>query len=165
MRTDFFGLTGHQLVGGTYSNKEFTSIDQRVGFPLRNQKLAQEDGSWPVYYNFDQYFCETEKGSGRGAGIGGKGFFSSRPYDQFGIGYYYLDIESPTLQGPLQTRSFLRDEWGFEAFYNVALTPWLLLTPDIQVIGPTQKQRIVGLRSRESVDTAAVLGFRVQLVF
>jgi len=187
VRTGFFGLTGHQLVGGAYSNKEFTSIDQRVGFPLRGQKLAPEDGSWVVYYNFDQYFYEPEKGSGRGvglfarfgasdgnpnlmqyfysAGAGGKGFFSSRPHDQFGIGYYYLDVESPTLQGPLQTRSFLRDEWGFEAFYNVALTPWLLLTPDVQVIGPSQKQRALGLVRRESVDTAAVLGFRVQVVF
>lgn len=187
MRTGFFGLTGHQLVGGTYSNKEFTSIDQRVGFPLRDQTLAQEDGSWSVYYNFDQYFYEPEKGSGRGmglfarfgasdgnpnlmqyfysAGVGGKGFFSSRPHDQFGIGYYYLDVQSPTLQGPLRTRSFLRDEWGFEAFYNVALTPWLLLTPDIQVIGPTQKQRVISLLDRKSVDTAVVLGFRMQVVF
>ena len=187
MRTGFFGLTGHQLVGGTYSNKEFTSIDQRVGFPFRDQTLAQEDGSWSVYYNFDQYFYEPEKGSGRGmglfarfgasdgnpnlmqyfysAGVGGKGFFSSRPDDQFGIGYYYLDVQSPTLQGPLRTRSFLRDEWGFEAFYNVALTPWLLLTPDIQVIGPTQKQRVISLRDRKSVDTAVALGFRLQVVF
>jgi porin len=69
------------------------------------------------------------------------------------------------LQTPLRTRSFLRDEWGFEAFYNVALTPWLLLTPDIQVIGPTQKQRALGLVERESVDTAVALGFRVQVIF
>jgi porin len=59
----------------------------------------------------------------------------------------------------------LRDEWGFEAFYNVALTPWLLLTPDIQVIGPTQKQRVISLRDRKSVDTAVALGFRLQVVF
>jgi porin len=107
--------------------------------------------------NLMQYFYS--------AGVGGKGFFSSRPDDQFGIGYYYLDVQSPTLQGPLRTRSFLRDEWGFEAFYNVALTPWLLLTPDIQVIGPSQKQRVISLLDRKSVDTAVVLGFRMQLVF
>jgi len=187
LRTGFFGLTGHQLVGGAYSNKEFTSIDQRVGFVLENRKFEKEDGSWSVYYNFDQYFYETAKGSGRGiglfgrfgasdgnpnlmqyfysAGIGGKGFFASRPYDQFGMGYYYLDIQSPTLQGPLRTREFLRDEWGFEAFYNVALTPWLLLTPDLQVIGPASKRQRILQRERESVDTAVVMGFRMQVVF
>jgi len=58
--------------------------------------------------------------------MGGVRDVSSRPHDQFGIGYYYLDVESPTLRGPLQTMSFLRDEWGFEAFYNVAITPWML---------------------------------------
>src|SRR5215813_4652545 len=30
VRTDFFGLTGHQLFGTTFSNKKFTSIDQRL---------------------------------------------------------------------------------------------------------------------------------------
>ena len=30
VRTDFFGLTGHQLFGTTFSNKKFTSTDQRL---------------------------------------------------------------------------------------------------------------------------------------
>ena len=187
VRTHFFALTGHQLVGGLYSNKEFTSIDQRLRVVVGNQALAQKDGSWAVYYNFDQYLYETEKGSDRGiglfgrfsapdgnpnlmqyfysAGIGGKGLIPDRPDDQFGIGYYYLDVQSPTFRGLRGTRSFLRDEWGFEAFYNVAITPWMLLTPDIQVIGPSQKRRFAGLGNRENVDTATVLGFRLQLIF
>ncbi|HEY2388080.1 MAG TPA: carbohydrate porin [Candidatus Binatia bacterium] len=184
VRTDFFGLTGHQLVGGFYSNKTFAELDQRLRFVLTN-RFASKEGSWTVYYNFDQYLYETDdQGHGVGvfarfgasdgnpnllhyfysAGVGGKGVIPSRPNDQFGLGYYYVDVTSPTLQGPLQTRSFLRDEWGFEAYYNVAITPWLLLTPDIQVIGPSQKQQITGLRSRTNIDTAAVLGFRLQVV-
>jgi len=38
----------------------------------------------------------------------------------------------------------------------------MLLTPDIQVIGPVQKREI---GSRDSVDTATVLGIRGQLIF
>ena len=147
-------------VGALYSNKQYTSIDQRLGFVLENRALAKHDGTWAMYYNFDQFLYETDKGAGQGVGlfgrfgasegdpipvqyfysvgVGGKGLIPSRDLDQFGIGYYYSSIDNPTLQRPFSTKSFLRDEWGFEAYYNVALTPWLLLTPDVQVIGPAQ---------------------------
>jgi carbohydrate-selective porin OprB len=154
---------------------------------VQTDRLKSKEGSWSVYYNFDQYLYETDKAAGHGvglfarfgasdgdpnltnyfysAGVGGKGLIPSRPNDQFGLGYYYTDVTNPTLQVLRQTRSFLRDEWGFEAYYNVALTPWLLLTPDIQVIGPAQKQRIVSLTQRESVDTAVALGVRAEVIF
>jgi porin len=190
VRTNFFGRTGHQLVGAAYSNKEFVALDQRLRFVLENRTLEKQDGSWAVYYNFDQFVYEIEKSSGRGvglfgrfgaadgdanplqyffsAGIGGTGVIPCRPHDRFGIGYYYLDVASLTIEGPSQRKSFLSDEWGFEAFYNVAITPWMLLTPDIQVIGPSQERRIAGLPSQprlKSVDTATVLGLRLQLIF
>ena len=183
VRTGFFGLTGHQLVGALYSNKPYTSVDQRLDFILA-QKLRKRDGSWSVYYNFDQFLYETNKGEDRGiglfgrfgaskgdpvpvqyfysAGVGAKGLMASRALDQFGIGYYYSSINNPTLQLATSTISFLRDEWGFEAYYNAALTPWLLLTPDVQVIGPAQKKQIA---NRRFVETGTVLGVRLQLLF
>src|SRR5262245_61300182 len=154
-RTDFFGLTGHQLFGTTFSNKQFTSIDQRLRSIIETNSLTPEKGSWNIYYNFDQYLYEPKKGADRGIGVfgrlgvsdgnpnfmkffgsfgvGGKGMFESRPFDKFGLGYYYINIDNPSLQGPLRTIEFLRNEYGFEAFYNVALTPWALLTPDIHL--------------------------------
>jgi porin len=200
VRTDFFGLTGHQLVGVDYSNKQYTSLDQRIQFdPLGRrgpQMLAKQDDTWSVYYNFDHFLYETDKSAGKGIGlfgrfgaskgdpvpaqymyslgVGGKGLIPSRDLDRFGIGYYYLSISNPTLQVPIiGTKSFLRDEWGFEAFYNVALTPWLLLTPDVQVVAPSQKQQLsigqgpAGLPqiNREFIGTATILGVRMQLIF
>ena len=196
VRTDFFSLTGHQLIGATYSNRQFTSIDQRIEFePVSralglapSRTIAKKDGSWSVNYNFDQFLYETDKAAGHGvglfgrfgasdgnpnllhyfysAGVGGKGLIPERPLDQFGLGYYYLDVQSPTLSTQRFSRSFLRDEWGFEAYYNVALTPWVLLTPDVQVIGPSQKRRIVNGSTigTASIGTATVLGFRLQLL-
>ena len=183
MRTNFFGLTGHQLIGGGYSNKTFTSLDQSLRFFIENRTLEKQEGSWNVYYNFDQYLYEIEKGSGKGVGIfgrvgvsdgnpnpmhifvslgvGGKGIISCRPLDRFGVGFYYMDVRNPKFTGSLATREFLRDEYGFEIFYNVAITPWLQVTPDIQVVRPAQKQTI----SRENVNTATVLGLRLQMVF
>ena len=187
VRTDFFGLSGHQLLGALYSNKQYTSIDQRLGFVIENRRLAKHDGTWAMWYNFDQFLYETDKAAGHGVGLfgrfgasagnpnpvqyfysvgfSGKGLIPSRGLDECGIGYYYSSINNPTLQLPFSTKSFLGDEWGFEAYYNVALTPWLLLTPDIQVIGPSQKQKIDTFRNRPSISTATVLGIRLQLVF
>jgi porin len=91
-----------------------------------------------------------------------------RPLDRFGLGYYYMDVRQPKFTGPHATRELLRDESGFEAFYNIAITPWMQLTPDIQVIKPAQKDFVdtKGLVPvRKNVDTATVLGFRLQMVF
>jgi porin len=193
VRTDFFGLTGHQLLGVTYSNREFTSIDQNARFIIENRGLEKESGSWNIFYNFDQYLYEPKKGSGQGVGIfgrfgvsdgdpnfvhyfysigiGGKGIIPGRPLDSFGIGYYYIDIKNPSFKVLGTTASFLRDEQGFEAYYNIALTPWMKLTPDIQVIRPAQ-QNITSIStdgiptvSTKSIDTTIVLGLRLQLVF
>src|SRR5215813_10789759 len=196
VRTDFFRLTGHQLFGTTFSNKQFTSIDQRLRSIIETNSLRPEKGSWNIYYNFDQYLYEPKKGADRGVGVfgrlgvsdgnpnfmkffssfgvGGKGLFESRPHDQFGLGYYFINVHNPTLQGPIQTRKFLRDENGFEAYYNAALTPWLLLTPDIQVIRGAQKNTVtitqgpLGVLPRldkKGVGTATVLGVRLQVLF
>jgi len=184
LRTDFFGLTGHQLLGGVYSNKNHTSLDQRL-IPLFTGNIEEKTDCWSVYYNFDQYLYEFKKGSGRGIGIfgrigssdgnpspvhhfyslgiGGKGVMESRPVDRFGIGWFYIDISNPTITGPFETRSFLRDEQGFEAYYSIAMTPWALLTPDIQIVRPAQEKRIS--RDREDVDTNVVLALRLQLIF
>ena len=197
VRTGFFGVTGHQVLGTTFSNKDFTSIDQRLNRDvIQNGTLRAEKGSWNIYYNFDQYLYQPTKGGDRGVGIfsrfgvadgnpnfmkffasfgvGGKGMFDSRPNDKFGLGYYFLNINNPTVEGPLQTTKLLRDEYGFEAFYNVALTPWLLLTPDLQVIRGAQKDKVTIVQGplgllpridRKSIGTATVLGLRLQIVF
>ena len=75
-------------------------------------------------------------------GMGGKGMFEGRPNDKFGVGFYFINVNNPTIQGPFQTRKLLRDEYGLEAFYNIAITPWLQLTPDLQVIQGAQKDKL-----------------------
>src|SRR5215471_3828749 len=55
LKTDFFGLTGHQDFGTSFSNKEFKSTDQRLDFFVQNAQLRHEKGSWNIWYNFDQY--------------------------------------------------------------------------------------------------------------
>ena len=47
-----------------------------------------------------------------------------------------------TSQAAFSNDELLRDEYGFEAFYNFASTPWALLTPDIQIIRGAQKDQV-----------------------
>jgi porin len=191
VRTDFFGMTGHQLLGGIYSNKNRKDTDPRLSLdPNTRFAGAEKTDSWAVYYNFDQYLYEPVKGSGKGLGIfgrfaatdgnpnfmqyfyslglSGKGLIACRPRDSFGLGWYYLDIKSPSFIGPtgLLNKDFLRDEQGGEVYYSTALTPWAFLTPNIQVIHGAQKNSAGILPgSRQAINTATVLGLRLQLIF
>ena len=197
MKTNFIAMTGHQLVGAAYTTKEFTSLEQDSLLLLKgiiqNGTLdtEKEDSSWAAFYNFDQYLYEPEKGKGVGIfgrfavsdgdanpinyfyslGIGGKGVMSSRPKDAFGIGYYYMDVSHPKFIGIFKDREILRDEYGVEAYYNIAITPWLKLTPDIQIIRPAQKEVLsvstdgLTLISHKKIDTATVIGLRLQMIF
>jgi hypothetical protein len=68
----------------------------------------------------------------------------------------------------------LRDEYGFEAYYNFAITRWAFLTPDIQVVRGAQKDKfsitqgplgVLPRINKKSISTSTVLGLRLQLLF
>jgi porin len=144
--------------------------------------IAETSGTWTVYYNFDQYVYEPVKGSGKGfgvfgrlgatdgnpnflkyfysLGVGGKGVIPSRPDDSFGLGWYYIDIKNLSLETPIGTAELLRDEQGVEAYYNLALTPWAHLSPDVQVV---RGGRTPVPPAQMPIDTAVVLGLRLRL--
>jgi len=172
--THFFNLTGHQLVGGMYSDRLYTSVDQNLrNFIIPGLPIQKASGAWAAYYNFDQYLYQPDPKEDRGLGIfgrfgisdgeanpvhyfgslgvSGKGLIPGRKHDQFGVGYFRLwASDSPALD----TLGF-RDSQGFEAYYEIAITPSILLTPDIQVIQPSQKH----------IDTETVLGVRLTVKF
>jgi porin len=81
-------------------------------------------------------------------GVSGAGLWHSRPWDGFGIGVFRSNWSnglSTTVLTPL------RPERGLELYYNLAITPWLSLTPDLQVIQPatagTPLLTVLGLRT------------------
>ena len=59
-----------------------------------------------------------------------------RSRDNWGIGYY-SDAPSRDLQDSLSHLLAIRDEQGLEIFYNFAVTPWLTVGVDLQVINPS----------------------------
>ena len=71
--------------------------------------------------------------------------------DQFGVGYFYLQTSHAKT---LDVLGF-QDSQGFEAYYEIAITPWIHLTPDIQVVEPSQKR----------IGTDTILGVRLTMKF
>lgn len=172
--TQFFGLPGHQLVGGTWNSREYLGLGSDPRFLIPNSGVAPEriDGSWSLYYNFDQYLVVDSEDPLRGWGVFGRlgiadedtnpiGHFASiglggssclpgRDSDTWGVGYYYLGLSdeiSPIIP--------VTDERGIELFYRIAVTPYLEVTPDVQFLDG-------GI---ENVDSATVLGARVNTIF
>jgi porin len=178
--TRFFGRTGHQGVRATWSTQELTPFDEIPHLFLPRPDSAapveRESGGWSLTYTADQYVREIPGPPHTGwrlywqagmadastnpidryfnVGIGGSSPFRGRPLDRFGIGWAYTGFgdDFEALLAPLVE---IDDEQSVEAFYNLALAPWMRLTADLQVIR--------SFRSR--VETAWVPGARLELVF
>lgn len=170
--TEFGGLPGHQLFAGTWSSREYTALDQDPRVLLPQIPINRADGSWSLYYNFDQYLsvdpCDKTKGWGvfgragiaddatnpiswlLSFGVGGNSPINGRSADTFGVGWYVAGTSgdlSNTLApflGPIGNGNVV------EMYYNYEVTPWLHVTPDLQIIVP----------ARDEVDTAILLGIR-----
>ena len=143
----------------------------------REVRNDTEGGNWNFWYNFDQYIWTRPEDPKQGwgvfgsfawaggnvnpvaesytLGIGGTGMVPKRPKDKFGIGYYYLNM-SNDLAGVFQANA----EQGIEIFYNIEVTPWLHITPDLQVIIDPGGNTGAGGR-----DPAIVYGIRAQMNF
>ena len=189
-----FGLTGHQLISALWSNKDFvsTSQDPRViiGNVLLGTPIRKVSGSWAFMYNFDQYFYQDSKDPTQGIGVfgrfgisdgkanpvaqfysfgfGGKGMIPTREQDRFGIGYYYLKVSGDlreSLPPLLLKRIGLDHEQGVELFYEMAITPWLHLTPDLQFIDAGRNKSPILTAGGKSVGTAVVSALRIKIDF
>jgi porin len=175
--TQFFGKPGHQLFGGAWSSRDYVSLGQDPRIVLPDIPIARQSGSWAMYWNFDQYLIADRSNPsdgwgvfGRAAiaddsanpiawflsfGVGGNSPLDSRPSDTFGIGWFYNDTSDqigPLLQAALGP---IGDGQAIELFYNIAVTPWFRLTPDLQWIDS----------ARRRVDDALVAGLRGQIIF
>jgi porin len=156
--TSFLDRPGHQLLGGTWNSRAYTSITEAY-IPYPDVAIPTTRGSWCLYWNFDQFLFGDPADDTRGwgpfgragiadpntspidaflsFGFGGSAPFRSRRSDTFGVGWYWASA-SPEI-GTLITSQFgpVGDGQGIECFYNYALTPAVRITPDLQYIVPT----------------------------
>jgi porin len=153
--------------------------------PGEGLTIPTKNSTWAIYWSAWQYLftCETQKrpfdplngqpdqqGIGLfsrvgfadketnpvewavNGGIGGRGMIPSRDDDTFGVGYYYNRIQTTRLFSALGLEDSTQ---GFECFYNVAVTPAVHVTLDLQVVTSVEAR----------VQTATILGLRASLTF
>ncbi len=176
--TKFFGMPGHQSLWGAYSSARYGIVDKQSlnQIPAELRPNSFERGSWWMTYVFDQALWVDPKDQTRSLGVFGNFGFSdgkpnpirwsaifgigghspihNRKYDTFGLAYYYLGF-SGDFKDVARVITPVRDERGLELFYNFGVTPWLHITPDLQVITP-----ILG-----RAETSVVLGLRMKIDF
>ena len=174
--TNWFGHPGHQLLGGTWNSRTYTSISEAY-IPYPNVATPTIQGSWCLYWNFDQYLFVDPADETRGwgpfgragiadpntspidaflsFGVGGNVLGRTRRDDTFGIGWYYAST-SPQI-GTLITSQFgpIGNGQGIECFYNFELTRAVRITPDLQYVVP----------SLRSAEPALIAGVRALVSF
>ena len=179
LTTTFFDRPGHHGLSGTYSSGKYTNLTPSAYLdPIEGLVIVStpKTGSWCLAYNFDQALYVSPEDPERmwgvfgnfgiadnnpspvrwfaSAGISGASQIAGREADSFGVAYFYLGVSEP-LKDLAPILLPLRDEHGVELYYNVAITPWCQITPDLQVITPF----------RERADTSLLVGLRAKIDF
>jgi porin len=155
-RSGFHTIT---LVGSTKTGVDLADIPELALPPSSAASLGTKKGSYFAGYAVQQFVWQdaTQPGVGWGlfgqagisdrnpnpfgwmmvAGVGATGVFAGRSADRFGVGYFRYSLSDYLTDG-LRVLGVidLGDEQGIETFYNVALTPWLRLSGDLQVVRP-----------------------------
>jgi porin len=154
------GRSGHQGFAASYSNKEGTDLEtlDDIYLPPFSSSVVLKNDRYYFNYTFDQYLYQSQENPKEGVGlfgqfgisdgnpnklhwmafggVGGTGLIPGRSSDNWGVGYYYA-AWSPDLKDSLEFTLKMWDEQGWEIFYNFAVTRWLVLGADLQIINPS----------------------------
>ncbi|WP_406698117.1 carbohydrate porin [Singulisphaera sp. Ch08] len=170
-----FGLPGHQTLEMAFATGKFSPLteDDYVILPQRGTNSLRRNGEYVLTYGFDQFIVINAENPNKGWGVfgnaslaneqtnpihwllnlgaGGASPLPGRAADSFGVGYYYLGT-SRVLRDALRTVSPVRNDQGFELYYNAAITNWFTLAADVQAIDPAQfnarSSFLFGLRAK-----------------
>jgi len=163
-------------------------IFDKLGLPATPQPLNEEDETWAVVYSFEQFLWQPAGDHKQGIGtffsagvsdgkanpikysfslgLVGKGVVPQRPHDDFGIGWARTKFSNDFV--PYLRRTFnlgLDHEDVIELYYNAAITPWLSVSPSLQVIFPALDKTLDDNGNFESLDTTYMVGVRAGIRF
>lgn len=172
------GRTSRHIFSAAYSTQDGVDFDDIPDLVLpRSTPPGNRDNRWFLSYALEQTLWRDEAVPSRAVGlfgqaaisdgnpnpiawsallgVGGTGMIPGRERDRLGLGVFCLGFSDSLKEGLDSVGIPIRNEVGIEAFYNLAITPWLHVTGDIQLIRPPQT----------GADTAVIAGARAQVVF
>jgi porin len=158
-------------ITATYSTAEGTDYTT-IGLPAGAETTTKQ-GSYNVAIEVSHLILESTQSPDKGLGVyakagiadgnpnpirasfigglAGHAIVPGRPLDYFGVGYFFYNF-SDELQDAVAPIGSFTDEWGVEAYYNVAVTPWLRVSADLQWINPAtganERMWVGGLRAK-----------------
>jgi len=163
-------------------------IFDKLGLPATPQPLNQESETWAAVYSFEQFVWQPEGDHARGVGVFfsagvsdgkanpikasyslgvvGKGVVPGRPRDHFGVGWARTEFSDDFVP-------YLRDTFDLgldhedvvELYYNAAVTPWLNVSPSLQIISPALDKTLDANHNFQNLDTTYMAGVRVGIRF
>jgi porin len=158
LSTEIGGLGSFHTLRSYYSNAQGFDLDDVDGFRQRlagGQPITKK-GYWFASYGAEQFLVRAPDDPNVGwglftlatlsdgnpnpvkwsalGGLAGNNLLVGRELDRWGVGFFHYGVSAPLLEGLAALRVDRRSEGGFEAFYNYAVTPWLRLSADVQVI-------------------------------
>jgi len=159
-----------------------------VPIPIPPQPLNQESETWAAVYSFEQFLWQPAGDPRRGIGmffaagvsdgkanpikysyslgLVGKGVVPGRPLDDFGIGWARSEFSDNFV--PYMRSTFglgLEHEDAIELYYNASVTPWLSISPSVQIINSGLNRALDSDGNLKDLRTTYIVGARVGIRF
>ena len=161
LKTEIAGLRGFHTLRAAYSNARGVDLEDIADLPRPSavgRPTGTRKGYWFASYAIQHNLFQSEKDPEAGwglftlatlsdgnpspvrwsilAGLAGNNLLAGREKDRWGVGFFHYGLTEPLLAGLAALNVQRRSEGGVEGFYNLAITPWLRLSADLQVIDP-----------------------------
>lgn len=173
--TEIFGLRGFHTLRAAYSNArgiDLNDVPQERLLAATGGPVITKKGYWFSSYAFQQNLFQSKDKPSVGwglftlgtlsdgnpnpvkwsvlVGLAGNNLLDGRENDRWGVGFFHYGLTKPLLSALEALDLRRRSEGGVEAFYNFAITPWLRLSADLQLIDPwnpaKQRETYMALR-------------------
>lgn len=150
--------------------------------------LNKENDTWTAVYSAEQFLWQPSGDPKRGIGVFysagvsdgranpikysytlglvGKGVVPGRANDDFGIGWSRAEFSDnfvPSLRNTFDLG--LNHEDAVEMYYKAAVTPWLDVSPSLQIINSGVNKAIDSSGNVKDLDTTYLVGVRVGIRF